>query len=223
MFIGQLLNFLNILDNVVSRFAPELSFPDFIKTWDSIASCKSTKECETLANTYAKLIKIIDYINFVVLWTINYKKAFDSIWQSNVSIRKAQNYYIAINSFYLYMGISFLSEVYNMANNPGIGFFTAALVYVSFWQKCFTIANNGITKCNSLFGRYLLRFILFVALLRNLLMKFGGISEQSSNVTMSPVLDPWSSLVHSFKLPSKYRSVITSHLLSKKDMSMISF
>ena len=70
----------------------------------------------------------------------------------------------------------------------------------------------------NLFARYLLRFVLFVTLLRNLLMKFGGISEQSSNVTMSPVPDPWSSLVPSFKLPSKYRSVITSHLLNKEDV-----
>ena len=50
---------------------------------------------------------------------------------------------------------------------------------------------------------------------------FGGISKQSSNVTMSPVPDPRSSLVP-FKLHSKYRSIITLHLLNKEEMSMIS-
>ena len=39
-------------------------------------------------------------------------------------------------------------------------------------------------EARNLFARYLLRFVLFVTLLRNLLLKFGEISEQSPNVTM---------------------------------------
>ena len=83
-----------------------------------------------IAHTYVEFIKIINYINFLVLWTIGYAETFDSTWHSNVSTRKTENYYVAINCFYLYIDISFLSEVYNMANNPWIGFFTAALVYI---------------------------------------------------------------------------------------------
>ena len=102
----------------------ELSFDDFMKTSHSIASFKFMKEFETLAHIYVEHIKIIIYINFFVFWTIDYERTFSYIWHSKVSIRKTQNQYVAMNCFYLCIGISFLSEVYNMANNPWIGFFT---------------------------------------------------------------------------------------------------
>ena len=54
------------------------------------------------------------------------------------------------------------------------------------------------------------RLVLFVTLLRNLLMNFGGISEQSSNVTINPVPDPRSSIVPSFTLQSLHGDVVPS-------------
>ena len=95
------------------------------------------KECETLAHTYADLIKVTNYINLLV-FSIPFDKA------TSAYVRPI--YYVAINCFYLSMVISFLSIVSNMVNNPWIDFFTATLVYVSFWQNYFTIANNGITN-----------------------------------------------------------------------------
>ena len=77
------------------------------------------KECENVVRTYAKSIKIISYISFLAVCTKDHE---------NVSIRNAQNYYVAINCFYLYIGITLLTKVYNSANNPWFGFFAAALV-----------------------------------------------------------------------------------------------
>ena len=90
------------------------------------------KECGNLIHTCAELIKIINYNNSFVLWTIDYEKTLDFISHNNVSICRTQNYYVAINCFYTYISIPFLSEVYNMAKNLWIGFFTATLAYVSF-------------------------------------------------------------------------------------------
>ena len=57
------------------------------------------------------------------------------------SICKIQHYYyyITIDCFHTYIGISFRSEHDKMAKNPRIGFFTTALVYVSFWQSYFSM------------------------------------------------------------------------------------
>ena len=87
----------------------ELRFSDFLKTWPSI--CKCMREWETLAQTYIELIKIINYINFLVFWTIDYEKTFNSIWHSNVSIPKTQNCCIIINWFYFYISISFATFI----------------------------------------------------------------------------------------------------------------
>ena len=69
------------------------------------------KECETLAHTYADLIKVTNYINLLV-FSIPFDKA------TSAYVRPI--YYVAINCFYLSMVISFLSIVSNMVNNPWI-------------------------------------------------------------------------------------------------------
>ena len=83
------------------------------------------KEYETLAHIYVEII--INYLSFLVLSTFDYKITLNSIC-------KIQHYYyyIAIDCFHTYIGISFRSEHDKMANNARIGFFTTAMVYVSF-------------------------------------------------------------------------------------------
>ena len=165
-----------------------------------------------------------------MLWTINYKKAFDSIWHSNVSIiTTSLSTVFTCTLVYPFFPRCITWRIILGSASSLLHWFmsvsdkSAALLLI---MESLNVTHN--IDClpswlvRNLFARYLLRFVLFVTLLRNLLMKFGGISEQLSNVIICPVPDPRSSLVRSFKLPSKYRSVMTSHLLNKEDMSMIS-
>lgn len=71
-----------------------------------------------------------------------------------------------------------------MVNNPWIGIFTAALIY---FLLLINESPNVTRNIDCLpwwqgrnFARYFLRFVLFIMLIRNLLMKFRGVPEKSS-------------------------------------------
>ena len=84
------------------------------------------KEFKNLARTYTELFKI--FLSFVPKTTRKLSIQFDIRTSAYVRHKITTS----LSTFFLDIGISFYSEVYNMANNPLFRFLTAALVYVSF-------------------------------------------------------------------------------------------
>lgn len=75
----------------------------------------------------------------------------------------------------------------------------------------------ALWEVKNLFAWYLLRFVSFVTLLNNLLMKLGGISQQSSNVAMTLFQIHDLLLSHFLNFPStKYQFVMHCICWKKK-------